>query len=94
MKIKAYCCKECDEMEAEHETNHYGNIYNIFCVNCDKLTEWYCIDEKPPNAWIPPPWKASEIKLTKPCDHNFSIKYRIDQPNVIYCSACGHKWRE
>lgn len=82
MKIKAYCCVECLEMEAEHETNHYGNIYNIFCVNCDKLTEWYCIDEKPPNAWVPPPWK-------KPCDHaNYSIEYRIDQENVMYCNDC------
>lgn len=48
----------------------------------DKLTEWYCIDEKPPNAWVPPPWK-------KPCDHaNYSIEYRIDQENVLYCNDC------
>lgn len=83
MKIKAYCCKECDEMEAEHETNHYGNIYNIFCVNCDMLTEWYCIDEKPVGAWIPTPWKS------KKCNHNnYSIEYRLDHENVLYCNDC------
>lgn len=63
---KAYCCKKCRVMEAEHETNHYGNIYNIFCVECHTLTEWFCIEEKPKDAWIPTPWTNKITIKIKP----------------------------
>lgn len=58
---KAYSCTKCRVMEAEHETNHYGNIYNIFCVECHTLTEWKCIEEIPTGAWIPEPWTKQII---------------------------------
>ena len=55
MKRKAYACTKCGK-EEEHETNHWGNIYNIACSVCETLTEWSVSEEIPEDGWIPEPW--------------------------------------
>lgn len=57
MKItsKAYECIKCGK-EEEHETNHWGSIYNIPCSVCETLTEWKVSEEIPDGAWVPEPW--------------------------------------
>ena len=62
MKIttKAYECTKCGK-EEEHETNHWGSIYNIYCSVCSTLRTWKVSEEIPEDAWIPEPW--TEVKV-------------------------------
>jgi hypothetical protein len=60
IKTKAYECGKCGK-EEEHETNHWGNIYNVFCSVCDTIREWKVSEEIPEDGWVPHPWTNHPI---------------------------------
>lgn len=86
MKSKAYECTKCGA-EEEHETNHWGNIYNIPCKVCSTLTEWKVSEEIPEGAWIPEPWTqtlevtAKKVTLTKTNWPFFKLAYTEAEKN-------------
>lgn len=63
---KTYECLRCGNEES-HQTNHWGNIYNIRCKGCawkdpmQPFSEFKCCEDLPEGFEKPEPWKTVTI---------------------------------